>query len=274
MEKMGKVEFGQFHRMSSSMRRCMIIFLTSNGLMLELVCVWTKFKNQLVEFMQDFCGKLVNLNVHDFIAKQQSSYFNDLKQNLKDDEIIVLMDFSENIALEFHYATQAYYYAKKLCTIHPIFIYFQRNDVLEHKSIIIIAESLTHTAETVYLFITRLVQYLKSDFAQEFFEVKKIFFLTDGAGTQYKKKKFLVYVYLKKIFNSKPNGISSPLLTAKVHAMRWVDPCEMPEFIICERIQHPSIQLKNFLVGVKELRTPKCISFTAIEKIKTKLKDF
>lgn len=124
------------------------------------------------------------LNSHDFIAKEQSNFFKSQKENLNENEIIALMDFSENLAFEIQDAAQAYYYAKILCTIHPICIYYKKNGELKQQSIIIIAESLSHNVQAVYLFQTKLVQYVKSVLG-----TKKIIFFSDGAPSQYKNKK-------------------------------------------------------------------------------------
>lgn len=136
------------------------------------------------EFVNDYCDKLRKLNEHDFITKKQSNFFKNLKEILNENEMITLMDFSENIAFEIQDAAQSYYYGKIQCTLHPICLYFKQNGELKHKSIIIIAESLKHNVEAVYLFQTKLVQYVKSDFGN-----KKIIFFTDGAPSQYKNKK-------------------------------------------------------------------------------------
>lgn len=136
------------------------------------------------EFVDNFCNDLKKLNAHDFISKEQSNFFKSQKEKLKEDEMIALMDFSENLAFEIQDAAQSYYYAKIQCTIHPICIYHKENGELKQKSIIVIAESLKHDVKAVYLFQKKLVQYVKKSIQG----VKKIFFFSDGAPSQYKNK--------------------------------------------------------------------------------------
>lgn len=136
------------------------------------------------KFIDNFCKQLKKLVTHDYISKQQSDFFKQKKENLADNEIIALMDFSENLAFEIQDAAQAYYYAKNQCTIHPICLYYKENDEVKHKSIIIIAESLSHTVPAVYLFQSKLVQYIKDEFGN-----KNIIFFTDGAPSHYKNRK-------------------------------------------------------------------------------------
>lgn len=158
-------------------------------------------------FLDSFCDQLKVLVKHDYIAQKQSNYLKELKEGgdqkvgqLADNEVIALCDFSENLAFEIQDSAQSYYYAKTQCTIHPICIYYKEDGVLKQKSNIIIAESLKHTVEAVYLFQTKLIEYLKTFFGNNFND-KKIKFFSDGAASQYKNKKnFLNLCLFKKDF--------------------------------------------------------------------------
>lgn len=148
-------------------------------------------------FVDGFCEQLKVLVKHDFIAKEQSNYLKASKEYLLDNEIIVLMDFSENLSFDIQDAAQSYYYSKNQSTIHPICIYYRDGTQLKQQSIIIIAESLKHTVEAVYLFQIKLVSYLKVLFGD--LSQKKIKYFTDGAASQYKNKKNFLNICL---FNS------------------------------------------------------------------------
>lgn len=149
------------------------------------------------DFVDYFCGLLFTLNEHDFIAKKQSEYFEKRKEKLSDDEVIAIMDFSENIAFEIQDAAQSYFYGKEQCTIHPVCMYYKENGELKQKSIIIIYESKEHKTETVYMFQTHLVDYVKTTLKK-----KKIVFFSDGAPSHYKNKKnFLNLCLFKRDFD-------------------------------------------------------------------------
>ena len=62
------------------------------------------------EFMDEFKVKLGNLKIHDFISKQQSTFFNFKKENLKAGEILVTCDFSENYAFIIQEAAQSFHW--------------------------------------------------------------------------------------------------------------------------------------------------------------------
>lgn len=149
------------------------------------------------EFVDDFCEQMIKLNRHDFIASKQSEYLKNAKDKLKDDEVIALLDFSENLSFEVQFQIQSYYYNKPQCTIHPICFYYKEGGELKNKSLIMIAESLEHNVNAVYLFQEKLVDYLRNTRSA----TKKIIFFSDGAASQYKnKKKFLNLCLFKKDF--------------------------------------------------------------------------
>lgn len=100
--------------------------------------------------------------MHDFITEKQANFFKNRKEKLKEDEVLAIMDFSENIAFEMQNAAQSCYYSKIQATIHPICMYYKTNGELEQKSMIIIAQHKDHLVESVYLFQSKLVEYVKS----------------------------------------------------------------------------------------------------------------
>lgn len=151
---------------------------SGNGTRLETV------ERSVDDFIEVFCDQMEVLNKHDFITKKQSDYLKFQKENLNENELIVLMDFSENLSFEIQDAAQSFYYGKPQTTIHPICIYFKSNNELKHKSLIVIAESLKHNVESVYQFQCKLVEYIKIHYGN-----KKIIFFSDGAASQYKNKK-------------------------------------------------------------------------------------
>lgn len=156
-----------------------------------------RLQRRVFEFVDEFCHQLKKLNTHDFIAKKQSNYFKEKKENLPENEIIVLMDFSENLAFEIQDAVQQHHYSKNQCTIFPVCIYFKENGELKNKSLIFIAESLKHDVAAVYLFKKKLIPYIKT-----FYGNRKILFFTDGAPSHFKNKKsFLNLCMFKKDYD-------------------------------------------------------------------------
>lgn len=136
------------------------------------------------EFIDKFCEDLCKLIPHDFIAKSQSKFLEDTKNNLMPGEFLVLGDFAENYTCLIQDAIQSYHWNNTQVTIHPFVVYYKKNDELLHESYVVVSECLTHDAVTVNLFVKKFIEQLK----KKHDNVKKTIFFTDGAASQYKNK--------------------------------------------------------------------------------------
>lgn len=83
-------------------------------------------------------------------------------------------------------AIQAQHWNHKQVTLHPFAIYYKDENLeTKYQSLLIIAESLEHTYEAVHQFKKELFKYLNENLPM----IKKIYFSSDGAASQYKNKK-------------------------------------------------------------------------------------
>lgn len=145
------------------------------------------------EFVQFFTEKIVKLASHSFISSQQSQFFKYRKEHLQSGEFFVSCDFSENYSFLIQDAVQGYYWNNQQATIHPIVVYFKNEmNELEHWSYIIISESLDHDAAAIYLFISKLIKKMKDKFPL----IKKLIYMTDGTGAQYKNLNNFINLYM------------------------------------------------------------------------------
>lgn len=67
------------------------------------------FSSRFQDFMEILADKLDKLTSHDFIAKHQSSYFAQLKDNIHQNEAVVLLDFAENYSFLIQDADQGFH---------------------------------------------------------------------------------------------------------------------------------------------------------------------
>lgn len=159
-------------------------------------CEFKHFSQPISKFVNYFACKLETLITHSFIAKQQAMFVNDTKNNLKVGEFLIWCDFSENFSFVLQNEAQGYYWSKKQATIHPFTIYYKNeNNELQHLSYVVISECLKHDSVAVYLFITKLVKFLESQFKV----ISKLIFFTDGCAGQYKNRKNFFNVYCHKL---------------------------------------------------------------------------
>lgn len=140
----------------------------------------------VVEFLESLKMELPVVLKHDFIATAQSSFLKTLKESLNEGELIVTLDFSENYSFFVQDAIQSYHWDNSQATLHVYVSYYKKNNVLKTDSFVVISEHLKHSAATVDLYNKKLIEHLKAKLGD--FAVKKIFYFSDGAGSQYKNK--------------------------------------------------------------------------------------
>lgn len=121
------------------------------------------------------------------------------KKNLEAKEFVVCLDFSENYACRLQNSVQSEYWNTKQATVHPYVVYCKSNDILQHKSFVIISDVSEHDSCAVNLFNSKLICFLGKQFGIE--NIKKIYYFSDGATSQYKNKyNFINLFYYKKDF--------------------------------------------------------------------------
>lgn len=136
-------------------------------------------------FTEQFISHLKILIPHHFISFQQSQFLKENKQSLQLGEFLVQLDFAENYSFFVQDAVQGYHWNNTQSTIHPFVIYYKSDDILQHKSFVIISNCSNHDSIAVHLFINKMIKFLKEG---QRMMIKKIFFVSDGAGAQYKNK--------------------------------------------------------------------------------------
>ena len=144
-----------------------------------------KTTQHITEFIPKLIGHLKKLVTHRFINKSQNEYSKKLKNELREKECILLMDFAENYSSVTQNEIQAGYFWKKQHTLHPFVIYYRReNGGVKHKSYCVLSDYLKHDAESVHTFIKELIPKLK-DLIQG---LEKIHIFSDGGPAHYKNK--------------------------------------------------------------------------------------
>ncbi|KAG1670077.1 Regulating synaptic membrane exocytosis protein 2 [Nymphon striatum] len=127
------------------------------------------------------------LRAHNFISKSQSSFLSLSKDNLKDGEAIVLLDFAENYSFVVQDAVQGYYWDNSQATIHPFTVYHKVEGSLKCTSLCVISDHMRHDTATVHAFLCEVVPFLKS----VVINIQLIMYWSDGAASQYKNYKNL-----------------------------------------------------------------------------------
>jgi hypothetical protein len=141
----------------------------------------------ITDYISSLSTKVTNLTRHHYISIAQSKFLKDLKDNLKENEIIILLDFSENYSFIIQDEVQGYHWENSQCTVHPFVIYHAVNDgkrKIIPKSFCFLSPELKHNTVMVYTFLSVLIPYLKSLLPK----ISKIYYFSDGCAGQYKNK--------------------------------------------------------------------------------------
>ncbi|XP_066590497.1 uncharacterized protein [Prorops nasuta] len=147
-----------------------------------------------IDFVDEFCVRITDLLLHNYIAKKQSSYLKTLKDSLDINEFIVICDFAENYAFVIQNAASGFHWNNCQATIFPVVIYYKKNTELIHKSMVIISDCLVHDAIAVHEFTRITTNYIRRLSSN----VKKIIYFSDGAPQQFKNFKNFVNLYYHK----------------------------------------------------------------------------
>lgn len=135
------------------------------------------------EFLEDLCVRLSALKLHSFIAKKQTSFYEEKKKNLKNGEILVVMDFSENYKFVVQNASQAFHFNNDQCTIFPIVCYYKEKSEIKHESLIFLSDCTKHDTAAVFTIQKQLVPYLVKKH-----RAKHLIYFTDGAKQHFKNR--------------------------------------------------------------------------------------
>ena len=74
------------------------------------------------EFVKEVSNKCNKLRAHHFIAKAQSAYLSELKENLPSNQAIILLDFAENYSFIAQDAVQGYHWNNSQATLCPFVV--------------------------------------------------------------------------------------------------------------------------------------------------------
>lgn len=150
-------------------------------------CVLETVTKPTEEFVDYLFQSLPKLLRHSFIATQQSSYLRHLKENLPQNQCIVLCDFAENYAFVLQDAAQGFHWNNAQATIHPFVIYYmdEESKKLAYLSLVIISDCMTHDTVAVHLFQRLMIDFLKQNLPHK---PEKLHYFSDGAASQYKNK--------------------------------------------------------------------------------------
>lgn len=152
------------------------------------------------EYLETLIISLESLIPHSFITKAQAKYLKEYKENLKSNQAIVLLDFSENYSYVIQNEAQGYHWTRNSCSLHPAVIYTQDEDKdeLVVSSLCIVSDDLEHDVPFVHETQRVVVEFIKEKFPK----VNSLLYFSDGCAAQYKNcKNFINLCHHESDFN-------------------------------------------------------------------------
>ena len=141
----------------------------------------------LDEFNDLLCDSIDNLTTHSYIAKTQSRYLKNCKENLNQNECLILGDFAENYQYVVQDEVQSYHWSKSQCSLYTIVLYFIENKLLKHKSFCYLSEDVDHDTGFIYKTQEDITRYIKENLP----DVSSVKYFSDGCAAQFKNFKIL-----------------------------------------------------------------------------------
>lgn len=137
------------------------------------------------QIAQQLREKLSPFGKHAFYAKWQQMQYASCLEQLQVDEVITVVDFSENFTVVQQEEAQSAYYSHNQVTIHPcVCNYKDESGTRIRDSVVFISDELKHDAAAVGTFINQLLEHKKLQMPM----MKRLIVWSDGCSAQYKSK--------------------------------------------------------------------------------------
>lgn len=143
--------------------------------------------------LDEFLCRLETFLMHQGNIKHQYCNIKSLKENLKEDESIIHMDFSENYNLKHSEEIQSFHFegSRKQISLHTVVAYVKepgREKILPI-SFCTMSGSLNHEVSGIWAHLTPVLKFLQSKFP-----IKTFHFVSDSPSGQYRNKTMFYFL--------------------------------------------------------------------------------
>jgi len=147
--------------------------------------VMTKVLKSMSEadVVQEFLSRMQLFKKHCFVLQQQAKAFRESKENVKDDECIVHVDFSENFNCRFHAEIQAVHFggSHQQASLHTVVLHTANKPPV---SCCTVSANLNHGPIGIWAHLKPVLSFIREQYPA----VRHLLFWSDGPSSQYKQK--------------------------------------------------------------------------------------
>eukprot|EP00795_Rhopilema_esculentum_P017865 gene17865-biopygen566 len=115
------------------------------------------------DFISLLVKKLNDLTGHSYIAKAQAAYLRQRKDELRDNDAIVLLDFAENYKFVVQDEVQGFHWNQQSCTLHPVAAYYKSRGKTIQQSVCFISDDCCHDTAFVYKVVKDTISFTKKN---------------------------------------------------------------------------------------------------------------
>ncbi|KYM96050.1 hypothetical protein ALC62_13300 [Cyphomyrmex costatus] len=145
-----------------------------------------KITYNILDLIQEFNSKIPTFLKHYYDTSHQHRTLRNLEDNLKDNEVKIIMDFSENYICKYSEEIQSVHFgaSKTQLSLHTGVFCFKKSQEKKCVSFTTVSECLRHDAPAIWAHLKPILSLIKSFVPK----LDVIHFQSDGPSTQYKNK--------------------------------------------------------------------------------------
>lgn len=161
---------------------------------IKIVTIKKRFYDYPRDVIQKLESMLITFLKHNLNITVQYEVMKQLKQNLKDNEILVHIDFSENYCLKYNQEIQSFHFggSREQVSLHTGVLYYKNiQGTFQTKSFCTISDCLKHDAGAIWAHLCPILK-----MAYELVPFNIVNFLSDSPSSQYRNK-YIFYMITK-----------------------------------------------------------------------------
>lgn len=158
-------------------------------------------KSTIKDLIQAFLDALPKMLQHKFAISHQYQAVAQMKNNLKENEAILHVDFSENYLCKYATETQSVHFgaSRQQLSLHTCILYYcSEPNKIDTYCFCSVSDCLRHDAVAIYSHISKALKHLCKD---KNINMKTLHILSDGPSGQYKNKSNF-YLFSQHLLNS------------------------------------------------------------------------
>lgn len=131
---------------------------------------WTTIDRSTLTTQKESCQAYIDLVVlqlnklapNSYLAKSQSRYLKQRKEEISDSEILFLGDFAKNYKFIVQDEIRSYHWNTSQSTLHPVLLYFKLENAMQSECFCIMLGDNSHDVAFVYMVQKKVIEVIKA----------------------------------------------------------------------------------------------------------------